>query len=272
MGGGDMTVRATVLTGGHPFEAEPFSELLGALHGVRCTHVAWPDAQAVFEPGGLDATDVLVLYDMQGVGFNRTATPDLIEPPDAVVTGWHRLLSAGVPVVAWHHALAAWPAWPEYAEIVGGRYHYRSAPLRGVEWPDSGYRHNVHQTLSVVAPQHPVCAGLPPSFELVDEPYLCPVFEEQLTPLLVSDAPKTDDQFFCTRLALSGQPNERGDWTHPPGSPLAAWTHTVDRSTVVYIQPGDARGAYENPNIRRLLSNAITWAATTRPSNETREV
>ncbi len=64
----------------------------------------------------------------------------------------------------------------------------------------------------------------------------------------------------------SSPPTRRAQtWHHPPGSSLAAWTHRVERSTVVYLQPGDGPGAFANDQYRRLLTNAITWAASTRP-------
>lgn len=259
------SVRATVLSGGHPFDGPAFEAMLASLEGVTCRHVPWPDALAVFEPGGLADTDVLVCYDMQGVGFDGTPTPKRPAPPAAVVEGWERLLTAGVPVVCLHHNIAAWPAWERYADIVGGRYHYVAASLHGVDWPDSGYRHNVHQTLTVAAPGHPVCAGVPNSFELTDETYLCPIFEDRVTPLLVSDAPKTEAEFYGTALALSGTRNSNEGWHHPDGSTLAGWTHTVERSTIVYLQPGDGPEAFGNPHYRTLLGNAIRWGATTRP-------
>jgi hypothetical protein len=261
----DTIVRATVLSGGHPFEAAPFDELLRSIDGVRCTHRPWPDAIDVFAAGGLDDTDVLVLYDMPGLAFQRGELPGLPDPPAQVQTGWGRLLEAGVPVVALHHSIASWPAWPRFADIVGGRFHYVAATLHGTSWPDSGYRHEVRQQLAVADPTHPVCAGLPASFELTDETYLCPVFDDAVVPLLVSDAPKTDDEYYSATLAVTGHMYSRAGWHHPAGSRLAAWTHTVGHSTVVYIQPGDGPEAYANPHYRRLLSNAIRWAATTRP-------
>ena len=51
------------------------------------------------------------------------------------------LLEAGQGFVFLHHALAGWPAWPGWAEVLGGRYHYAPASLRGRDWPDSGFRY-----------------------------------------------------------------------------------------------------------------------------------
>ena len=257
-------IDAVVVTGGHPFAAEPFADLLDALDGVRCRHVAHPDALDVFSPNGLGSADVLVCYDMPGLRFRPGADPELIEPSRRVVDGWAELLAAGIPVVLWHHAIASWPAWAGFADIAGGRFHYVPGRLHGMHWPDSGYRHDVEQTLTVVDPTHPVCDGLPAQFRLVDETYLCPVFDDALTPLLTTDAPRTDRDHFSARLAVNGRRGTNDGWSHPPGTTLAAWTHVVDRSTVVYVQPGDGPSSYANPHVRRLIGNAVTWAADTR--------
>ncbi len=62
-----------------------------------------------------------------------------------------------------HHAIAGWPAWEGYAEIVGGRFHYQPATLDGIDYPDSGYRHDVTHTVEVLDPTHPICAGIDPT-------------------------------------------------------------------------------------------------------------
>ncbi len=256
-----MSTRATVLVGGHPFDAHSFTAMWSALASVTATIVSWPDAHAVFEPGGLDATDVLVLYDMPGVGFRPDGPPQPVLPSATVRHGWERLLDQGVPVVALHHAIAGWPAWHRFADIVGGRFHYSPARLRDVDYPDSGYRHNVSQTLTVSTPDHPVCAGLPASFVLTDETYLCPIFADEVTPLLATDAPLDAAHHWSAAAAVAGRLDDRAGWHHPTGAPLAAWTHRVANSTVVYLQPGDGPSAFENPHYRTLLGNAVTWAS-----------
>ena len=261
-------IRLTVVVGGHPFDTDAFGELLASMTDVEVTLRRWPEAEAVFAPHGLDATDVLMLYDMPGVGLGRSHDGQMamkaVQPSLQVQQGWDRLLDRGVPVVALHHALAGWPSWPRYADILGGRFHYRSAVLRGHQWPDSGYRHSVAQTLSPVAPLHPVCAGLPLSFELIDETYLCPVFDDEVTPLLVTDAPRSDHDHLSAATATGMVATGGIAYSHPTGSDLAAWTHRVDNSSVTYIQPGDGPAAYSNQWYRALLLNAVRHAASTR--------
>ena len=46
-----------------------------------------------------------------------------------------------------------------------------------------------------------------------------------------------------------------------PGSDLVAWTKTVGASPIAYIQFGDSPRTYADPNFRRILTNAIHWAA-----------
>jgi hypothetical protein len=266
--GMNAAVRATVVVGGHPFNAESFSAMFEALDGVDAAIVAWPEAERLFTPGGLADTDVVVLYDMPGVGLRSGEPPVPPPPPTAVVDGWHRLLDEGVPVVAMHHSIASWPAWPEFADILGGRFHYAPASLRGVDYPDSGYALDVHQRLTVLAKLHPVTAGLPASFSLTDETYLCPMFGDEVTPLIGTDAPLDDQHHWSAVAAVCGRMFDRDGWSHPAGTQLAAWTHRVRASTVIYVQPGDGPAAFTNTNYRRLLGNAITWAATTRPVAE----
>ncbi len=257
-----MAPRALVLTGGHGYDEAAFSALLDQLPSVTVEQVAHPEAAGRLHPDRLDA-DVIVLYDMPGLRVRRGSPAEVIDPPASVVEGWEALLTDGVPVVALHHSICSWPAWPRFAEIVGGRFHYAPGRLAGRDWPDSGYRHDVEQTVTVMATDHPICAGLPPTFTLIDETYLCPVFEDSVTPLLLTDAPRTDADHESTAQALLPAGAERPAWHHPPGSPYAAWHHVVERSTVVYLQPGDGPSAFGNPCYQRLLDNAISWAATT---------
>jgi hypothetical protein len=259
-----MTVRALAVCGGHPFEREPFLDLLGHLDGVECRHVEQP---VVLDAPTLGDTDVVLLYDMPGLVFRPGELPALVAPPAEVVTAFESAWDRGLPFVALHHAIAAWPAWPAWAEFVGGRFHYVPADLRGEHWPDSGYAFGVRQRLTVLA-DHPVTAGLPHAFELVDETYLCPVLAGEVTPLVGTDAPLDDEHHASATAAVLGRRGERAGWRHPPGTPFAVWTKQHRASTVVYVQPGDGPEAYANPWFRLLLANALRWAATTGPGRE----
>ena len=242
--------------------------MMGALADIDCQLVEWPEAADIFTSEGVarlvSEFDVLVMYDMPGIKFVRGQSPEFVAPSDAVISSWTRLLARGMPILSMHHSIASWPTWPFFAEIVKGRFHYAPADLRGEGFPDSGYAMPVKQVFSVVAPDHPVCAGLPPRFELEDETYQCPIFEDEVTVLITTDAPR-DDKFHSSALAAVRR-EENASWTHPDASPAVAWTHRVDNSTIVYLQPGDGPEAFHNPVYRHLIANAINWLSTTNHS------
>lgn len=249
----DASLDVLVVTGGHPYQAEPFFAVFDALPGVAWTHTTKP------EPGH----DVVVFYDMPGLRFTRSEPPvDFVEPTAEQRATIESLIDAGIGLVFMHHAVAGWPTWERYAEIVGGRFHYRPGTLAGVDYPDSGYLFDACHTVEVLAPEHPVCAGLPPRFELTDELYCFPVLDERLTPLMRTTFDVADHQrFHSADLAIRGQRNSNEGWQHPAGSPLVAWVRSEGRSPIVYLQFGDGPVTYGDPWFRRILSNAVHWVA-----------
>jgi uncharacterized protein len=251
-----------VFTGGHPFEREPFTAMFDEL-GFTWRHVEQPAAAELLSPEGTIDADVLVFYDMPGIRFTRSDPPtEFPAPPAAMVDGLAALCAQGKPMVFLHHAVAGWPMWEGYAEIIGARFHYQPAVLRGVSYPDSGYRFDVTHRVEVIDAAHPICEGLGDGFDLTDELYLFPVFEDSVVPLLRTTFPMTDPaQFFSADLAIRGSRNSNDGWTHPAGSNLVGWVKHSDRSPVVYLQFGDGPVTYADPSFRRVLTNAISWAA-----------
>lgn len=246
---------------GHPYLRDPFMAMFDALPGIACTLVEQPAVQRLMNPEGMRGYDALVLYDMPGLDFAAPAAPAYVSPADDFKAGFLRLLDEGTGVVALHHAIAGWPVWDEYAELLGGRFLYKPGPLRGADRPDSGYHHDVRHQASVLDRSHPVVAGLPETFELNDELYLGEVFEDIVTPLLASDAAFTRDNFYSAAQAVGGRMFSNEGWAHDPGSRLIGWTKRARNSPLVYLQPGDGPPTYENPHFRRLIENAIRWVA-----------
>jgi hypothetical protein len=259
-----------LVTKGHPFDAAAMDDLLVILNArsnrtVGFEHVSHPAAQARLHPDRVDA-DVVLFYDMPGIAFQRGAAPTLVEPSEELKAGIRALGDAGVPLVFWHHAMAGWPAWDEYAEITHAKFSYVPHTWHGRELPDSGYRHHVAHTARVVAPGHPVVEGLGDGFDLVDELYLCCIDEAAVTPLLRSSATFTREHFSSALEAvITGRVDvdPPADWAHPDGSDLVAWTHTWRNSRVVCIQPGDGPETYRTSGFQRLLLNALRYAAGT---------
>jgi hypothetical protein len=253
-------IQLLVAVRGHPFDRNAFDAIFQAMEGISATIVDQPAAAQLMNPMGMAPYDALVLYDMPGVDFDATHNkPAKVDPGDAFRAGFEALLAEGKGIVALHHALAGWPAWPAYAEALGGTFLYRPGTLRGVHKPDSGYRHQVEYTAEVVAADHPVMAGIPATFPMKDELYLGEIFEDNLTPLLRARHPFVRDGFYSATAAMEGRMFDNEGWDHDDGSSLIGWTKRAGNSPVVYLQPGDDQTTYDNPIYRRLVENAIRW-------------
>ncbi|MBM4206410.1 MAG: ThuA domain-containing protein [Gammaproteobacteria bacterium] len=250
-----------LVTKGHPYERQPFYQMFDDMDGVDYTLVEQPAAQALFSIEEGRAYDAYVLYDMPGIRFRGDAPPDFLEPPKRYRDNFEKLIEAGHGFVFLHHAIAGWPAWEGYAEIMGGRFLYLPASMRGLARQDSGYRHRVTHNISVVA-DHPVTAGVPASFPITDELYLYEVFEEDVQPLLRSDYDFTEANFYSAARAVAERRMFSNEgWKHPAGTNLIGWTRTLGKSRIVYLQCGDDPVAYASQPFRQLIRNAIQWVA-----------
>lgn len=259
-------IRVAVVTKGHPFEADAFFAVFDSLRDVVWEHVEHPDAIGLVRPARAGEFDAFVMYDMPGVVFDRSGGPaGRVDPPEGYAEAFEGLLARGKGMVFLHHAIAGWPGWDRYGEVIGGRFHYTPARWNGIELPDSGYRHDVTHTVDVVDPDHPICAGVPKSFEITDEVYLYPVDEANVTPLMRSRHRFTDDLFYSADLAVRGSRFSNDGWSHPSGSDLVAWTRNEGRSRIVYVQFGDGPQTYADPNYRRIVRNAVAWAGAPAP-------
>lgn len=253
-------LNVVVVARGHPYQRDAFMAMFDEMEGVGASLVEQPAAQRLMNPEALAGIDALVLYDMPGIDFAAPGGTAFVEPSAELRAGLAALLDAGKGVVALHHAIAGWPAWDEYAELLGGRFLYKPASLRGRERPDSGYRHGVTHTVRKLA-QHPVLEGLPDTFTLTDEVYLSEVFEDDVQPLLASDYGFTRDNFYSATQAINGKLYSNEGWSHPDASSLIGWVKRARRSPLVYLQPGDGPETYADTNYRRLIANAIRWVA-----------
>ncbi|MEZ5599414.1 MAG: ThuA domain-containing protein [Pseudomonadales bacterium] len=250
-----------LVTKGHPYERQPFYDIFDQMDGVDYTLVEQPAAQALFSEEEAAPYDAFVLYDMPGIRFRPDGPPDFLAPSERFRRNFQALVDAGHGFVFLHHAIAGWPAWPEFAELVGGRFLYMPGELRGRQCQDSGYRHHVTHNVRVVA-EHPVTAGVPEEFSITDELYLYEVFEDDVQPLLTSDYAFVQENFYSAELAVAQRRMfDNAGWTHAPGSNLIGWTREAGNSRVVYLQCGDDPVAYASEPFRRLIRNAIEWVS-----------
>ena len=245
---------------GHPYDRNSFLSIFEQRPGYCITAVEQPATAHVLAAAG-DSYEALVFYDMPGLDFHHRP-PQQVAPPETLKSRFLALTEAGKGMVFLHHAIAGWPTWPEYGEIIGGRFHYAPAQMRGRAVPDSGYRHAVDYNVKVLG-NHPVTAGIPETFPVTDELYLYEVFEADVVPLLVSDFDFSAENFGSAYEATGGtQPGDTSQaapWRQDRGSNLVGWVKHYNNSPIVYLQMGDAPAVYDNPHYRQLIYNAIDW-------------
>ena len=254
-------LRILAVTGGHRIDTDAFTGMLATVCGERgwvFAHAVQPSAQAWLTTRHADSFDAILCYDLPGIALSRGSTPTAVGPDSRVTSDLVDLLEYGQGMVFLHHALAGFPGWDGWAGVLGGRYHYAPATLRGIPVPDDGYRYASY-TARVLATDHPVCAGIT-DFALEDELYCCPMFGDEVVPLLATDADPSADLFRSTLREVLGT-GEDEPWVHPPASDLIAWAKVAGRSPIAYLQPGDGPATLAHPTFQRLVGNALAWVA-----------
>jgi hypothetical protein len=215
-------IRVLVVTGGHDYETNQFLQMFKDNPAITCQAVALPQAHACLKPDAAKDWDVLVCYDMWA-NISDEAKADFIN-----------CLKQGKGLVALHHCLGSYQKWDEYANIVGGKYHLEKWVDNGVEKPASTYKHDVDFKVKVANTRHPVTRGVS-DFDIHDETYGGYEVKPGVRVLLTT--------------------------TEPTSTPTIAWAKTYEKARVVYLQLGHDHLAYENPNYRQLLAQAIRWVA-----------
>ncbi|HOW73236.1 MAG TPA: DUF1080 domain-containing protein [Phycisphaerae bacterium] len=140
------------------------------------------------------------------------------------------LLDRGKPLVALHHSIANYQDWPEAIKILGGKFYTKPAGGRGT----STWKEGIQLKIRVGDPNHPVTRFMK-DYDILDEGYGEMELLPGTHPLLTTENPHSDKS--------------------------VAWAHTYGKSAVVYIQGGHDHFAFENPNYRRLVGQAIRFVA-----------
>ena len=211
-------LQVAVVTGGHDFDKRPFKDMLKHLDGMACALLEQKDDAEFLEDISSWDYDVVVLYNM-----SKKIT-------DKRKQNFLKLLDKGVGIVVLHHAVANFPDWPEYADIIGAHYYLDDTPPHG----RSQYKHDVTIPVAIANPDHPVTRGVQP-FELVDEVYSNYDFLPGSEVLLTT--------------------------TQPDSAKVLAHAKTTKNSRLVYIQLGHGPQAFSDKNYLQLLHNAILWTA-----------
>lgn len=215
------SIRILVITGGHGYKVEQFNQMLSGLGDNITYQVAeLPSAYDMFLPENRTKYDVLVFYHMW----------QKITDEQAKV--FSECISGGKPVVALHHSICAYDDWPEYWNIIGGKYFHKPTTFKGKDYQPCSYIHDLHFNVKVVDNDNPVTKGIA-DFPIFDETYKGYYVEEGVTPLLTTDEPSS--------------------------TPLIGWSKMYGKSRIVVLQSGHDAPTFENPNFRKLLKQSVLW-------------
>ena len=206
-----------IVTGGHDFDRVSFFQMFDSFKGVSYTELAHPEAMTRL--GALDPAsfDAVVFYDM----------PKVIAEQEK--NSYYRLLKEGKGLLFLHHSICAYQDWPEYENIVGGKYFEKK---KDNQFGASSYQHDVDFGVKLENPSHPVTKGIK-NFVLHDEVYGNLEVLPEVYPLLSTN--------------------------HPKSNILIGWTFKKENSKIVFIQPGHDKNSYTNPNYRKLIKQAIRY-------------
>lgn len=208
-------VHVLVITGGHDYDTSAFNRMWDEMPGMSWELVVQPIANQWIAAGRLERFGALVFYDMY----------DSISSDEQM--GYVNLVKQKKPMIFLHHSLASYQRWPEFKEIVGGRYH----TLDGQRV--SNYHHDQWMNIFINNPKHPVTSGLQ-NYRIFDETYGQVEIRPDIQPLLTTD--------------------------HPLSMPTVGWINSYQGHDIIYLQGGHGPEAFKDHNFRQILAQTIRWS------------
>ncbi len=217
----EKPIHILVITGNHSYKVEPFNQMLSSLGDNITYQIAeLPEAYDMFKPENRSKYDVLVFYHMW---------QEITDEQKGVFAD---CINQGKPLVALHHSICAYDNWPEYFNIIGGKYFHSPTTVKGIEYPACSYIHDVNFNVKVVNKKNPVTKGIS-DFDIFDETYKGYYVEDGVVPLLTTE--------------------------NPDSNPVIGWSKIYGKARVVTLQSGHDAPTFENPNYRKLLKQSIEW-------------
>jgi uncharacterized protein len=224
--------RALLLTGG-PDHAHDFASSGAALAAIiggagrQVTVVDDPDdAAGRLHEGHFGVLVVNALrWRMLDAGYDPWRERWGYTTPAATREALAGFVADGGGLVGVHTATICFDDWPEWGDVLGGTW----------DWERSSHPPLGPAPVRLTG-AHLVTAGLPPSFEVVDEVYGDLALRPGVEVLAV-----------CR--------------PHPDGTDQpVVWAHTFGHGRVVYVAFGHDAASLHQPELCRLLQQAVRWA------------
>ena len=211
-------VKVAVVTGGHSYDVPNFYRLFRELPGVEA-YVQPMDDFAASPLEVRQSYDVVAFYIMLMDGPVDEGHPWWAGKPKTAIEELG-LTSQGILVL--HHAILAYPKYPLWNELVG------------IGERSFGYHIGENLRVNVVAPKHPILAGMK-DWDMIDETYT---------------------------MADTGEGSEiLLSVNHPKSMKHIAWTRQYRKSRVLNFESGHDNMTWANPNFQKVLAQGIQWCA-----------
>lgn len=219
---GEQPLKVLVITGNHEYNQPAFDAMIHAFKGMDCTIKEMGDSPGkLFEQTENFPYDAIVMYN-----FRQEISTGQQEQ-------FKEILRSGVGLTVIHHALAGFPGWTEYEDIIGATYVLEEESRGDMHYPRPTWKHGVDMKIYVEDAKHPITKGLS-DFLIHDESYKGWIYHKGNHLLLSTDHISSNHQI--------------------------SWTRTWEASRVFCIQLGHDEHAFGNENYRKLLKQGILWS------------
>jgi type 1 glutamine amidotransferase len=216
-------LQVLIITGVHQYDETAFDDLFYSFEDMDCTiKKMGNNPGALFEKVENFPYDAIVLYN-----FRQTL-------PLHAQENFRALIDSGIGLTVIHHAIAGFPDWLEYENIIGATYVLEEQTRDGKYYPRSKWKHDVEMQIEVVDRDHPITKGVR-DFSIRDEAYMHWVYHDGNRLLLATDSELSNGEI--------------------------AWTRSRSKTRVFVILLGHGHQTFENENFRKLLRQGIFWTA-----------
>lgn len=212
-----QNIKMMIVTGGHDYDSLEFFQMFDRMEKVDYEHFNQPEANRKISKDLAEDFDLIVFYDKwQDINDNEKLA-------------YLKLAEQGKPMLFLHQSLMSYQTWPEFEEMLGGRFvlEGRRVPEEDVSELESDV-----WEYCTIENYNPVTAGFR-ELRFFDEIYGNVRVSEKIYPLL--------------RIR------------HPNSMVFVAWENRFKNSKILYIQPGHDKRTFNEADYRKLLLQSIHY-------------
>lgn len=215
-------MRILLVVGGHAYAREALHRMLADCPNATFEEISIPEKQDMLKPGLAENYDVVVWHDQSFFELTQ-------EQKDNLTALW----KAGIPTVMLHHSFISHPDFPLFRDVFGAQFLLNETEIEGRVYPKSSYLRPTDVKIFIARREHPITAGVS-DFQINDEVFKNVYYNPRIDVLARTD--------------------------HPESDAPAVWTWRYENSPVFGMIQGDAAGAFDDPNYRKIFYQGLRWA------------